>query len=280
MRRLFLIFGVLLGVLAQGDVTGIITPPGQSGAAVSNGTSTWTPTQAGNTSTDGIILNDTTAAATGSQQFSPRLRLTGQGWKTTATAASQETDWIIENQPVQGTTNPTSNLVMSAQVNGGGYTQAFILNSSTLGLSGVNSVTAVQHMYAPGFCSLSGNAYCLSYETNDLRLTFNNVVVASYGAVAFTVSGCGTAGSIRGHGTAGTFTVGTGAATCTFVFTINGATGLTTAPAHGWIANVDDVTANQHCFNNGTIASTTTATVLCNATVTTGDLITFSAVPF
>jgi hypothetical protein len=98
------------------------------------------------------------------------------------------------------------------------------------------------------------------------------------GGTTFTVSGCGTAGSVSGAGASGTFTVGTGASTCTFVFTINGATGMT-AP-HGWVANVDDVTAKIHCENNGTVASTTTATVICNSTVTTGDLITFSAVAF
>ena len=95
---------------------------------------------------------------------------------------------------------------------------------------------------------------------------------------AVTISGCGTAGTIRAGALAGTFVVGTGASTCTFVFTINGATGATAA--HGWIANVDDVTAVIHCPNSGTISSTTTATVKCNSTVTTGDLITFSAIGF
>jgi hypothetical protein len=98
------------------------------------------------------------------------------------------------------------------------------------------------------------------------------------GGTTFTVTGCGTAAAVSGSGASGTFTVGTGASTCTFVFTINGATGM--AAPHGWIANVDDVTAHLHCLNNGTVASTTTATVLCNSTVTTGDLITFSAVAF
>jgi hypothetical protein len=97
------------------------------------------------------------------------------------------------------------------------------------------------------------------------------------GTTTFTVSGCGTAGSVTGNGTAGTFTVGTGAGTCTFVFTINGATGMTAT--HGWIANVDDATAKLHCENTATV-STTTANVICNATVTTGDLITFKADPY
>lgn len=107
---------------------------------------------------------------------------------------------------------------------------------------------------------------------------FTSLTPMIVGATPVTITGCGTAGTIRGNGTVGTFVVGTGAATCTFVFTVNGATGMT-APA-GWITNVDDVTAKTHCVNNGTIASTTTATALCNSTVTTGDLITFTLTPF
>lgn len=76
----------------------------------------------GAVSTDGVILQNTTAAAAGAQQWSPRLHLIGQGWKTDATAASQTVDWIVENQPVQAAANPTSKLVFSSQVNAGGYT--------------------------------------------------------------------------------------------------------------------------------------------------------------
>lgn len=77
----------------------------------------------GSTSTDGAILYNATAAAAGAQQWSPRLRFTGQGWKTTATAASQTVDWIAEIVPVQGSANPTAQLRFSGQINGGGYTQ-------------------------------------------------------------------------------------------------------------------------------------------------------------
>lgn len=91
---------------------------------------TLTTTPAANTSNDGWILTDTTAASSGNQQYSPRLRLTGQGWKTTATAASQTVDWILENQPIQGTANPTTNLVVSSQVNAGGYTSRLTLSSA------------------------------------------------------------------------------------------------------------------------------------------------------
>lgn len=83
----------------------------------------------GTTSSDGLVLTNASSAAAGAQQYSPRLRLTGQGWKTNATATSQTVDWIVENQPVQGAANPSTNLVCSSQVNAGGYTSRMVLTS-------------------------------------------------------------------------------------------------------------------------------------------------------
>jgi hypothetical protein len=90
---------------------------------------TFTKTAVGVTSTDGMVLQNNTAAAAGAQQYSPRLRLTGQGWKTTATAASQEVDFILEVQPVQGAASPSGNLVISSQINSGGYSGLFYISA-------------------------------------------------------------------------------------------------------------------------------------------------------
>jgi hypothetical protein len=73
-----------------------------------------------NTSGDGISLQNNTAATSGNQSFSPRFHWTGHGWET-STSASQTVDWTAELRPVQGTTNPSANLVFSSQINGGGY---------------------------------------------------------------------------------------------------------------------------------------------------------------
>ena len=75
----------------------------------------------GVTATDGLVLINNTAAAAGAQQYSPRIRFTGQGWRTTVTAASRTVDWAIDLQPAEGTTNPANRLVFSQQVNGGGF---------------------------------------------------------------------------------------------------------------------------------------------------------------
>jgi hypothetical protein len=123
-----------------------------------------TPTQAANTSVDGLILADTTVASSGNQQFSPRLRLSGQGWKTTSVAASQEVDFIIENQPVQGTTAPTGNLVISSQVAAGGYQAGLTFSSANTLTVGNSSVAgSISIVNGSSICSLAvGGAGALS----------------------------------------------------------------------------------------------------------------------
>lgn len=102
------------------------------------------------TSTDGLVLTNTTAAANNAQQWSPRIRLTGQGWGTTG-SASQAIDWIAEAVPVQGTV-PTSNLVVSSQINAGGYTARFTLSSAGA-LTSLVSVSASGGFVFAGFNS-------------------------------------------------------------------------------------------------------------------------------
>jgi hypothetical protein len=99
----------------------------------------------GATSTDGLVLTNPTAATLGNQEWSPRVRWTGQGWKTNSTASSQEVDAIAEIQPVQGATSPSFNWVLSGQINSGGYGPLLTipsggglnLNSGTYQINGV-----------------------------------------------------------------------------------------------------------------------------------------------
>ncbi len=82
------------------------------------------------TSTDGLALQNLTAATSGTpQQYSPRIDLTGSAWNSTS-GASETDKFIIENQPqtVAGTT--TTNLVFSDMINGGAISQDAILSSS------------------------------------------------------------------------------------------------------------------------------------------------------
>jgi hypothetical protein len=99
-------------------------------AGLVGGTITQTLNAVGTTVADGIVLQNQTAAAAGAQQESPSLHWIGQGWKTNATAASQTVDWIVTNLPGQGAANPTTSLVVSYQINAGGYSRSASFQSS------------------------------------------------------------------------------------------------------------------------------------------------------
>lgn len=93
-------------------------------------TQTNTITGLGIATLPGLQLTNTTPAAAGAQQYSPSIRLTGQGWKTTATAASQAVEFRAYVVPVQGSANPSAYLSFDYSINGGAFTNAFSLFSS------------------------------------------------------------------------------------------------------------------------------------------------------
>lgn len=175
-------FGGISG--ATSDGTSITFGSGNllATAPVFTTSTTVTRNSVGVTSADGIILQNTTAAAAGAQQYSPRLRLTGQGWKTTATAASQSVDWVVENQPVQGSTNPTSNLALNFSVNGGAYAQKFSFTSG----SRINGDNATPYLELS-----SGSGTTLAYSSNTVFVGGSGVVanVSSNAAGFFSTAG-------------------------------------------------------------------------------------------
>lgn len=103
------------------------------------------------TSTDGLLLTDTTAATLSNQKWSPRLHFHGLGWGTTA-GTSQAVDWIEETQPVQGAV-PSGNLVWSSNIAAGGYNPEMTLTSA-----GVLSATS----YTGAGTGLTGTAASLT----------------------------------------------------------------------------------------------------------------------
>ena len=95
--------------------------------------------------TSGLSLINTTAAAAGSQQISPGLLWEGQGWKTTATAASQSVRFRADALPVQGTTAPTGVWQLGASIAGGAYTNRLTMGSDGaffLGVVSGNNITS------------------------------------------------------------------------------------------------------------------------------------------
>ena len=185
------------GVVGEYTVTGtagnvvLSTSPTITTPAITT-SATITRDAIGTASSTGFELTNTTAAAAGAQQFSPCAILTSQGWKTAATAASQSTNWCIQNQAVQGSANPTSNLVFASQINGGGYTSQFTLSSA-----GALTLT--------GGITSSGNIQGVNFIGNASRWT----ITAAGGPGSFEVSG-GTDTYIRSIGTNGGFTSGVG----------------------------------------------------------------------
>lgn len=81
---------------------------------------------------DWLSLSSATTASAGNQKWSPSITLTGNGWKTNATAASQSVSYKLTTVPVQGAANPTGALRISESINGGGATTLLEVGSSNI----------------------------------------------------------------------------------------------------------------------------------------------------
>jgi hypothetical protein len=265
--------GTITANALSGSLAGTFTTLTSSGVAnLASGL-----TQAANTSADGVTLIDSTTAATGAQQFSPRLRLTGQGWKTTATAASQETDWIIENQPIQGTTSPTSNLVFSFQVAGGGYageanlSSAGTLTSTNLQANGLRVTGTGAQIAGIGSVGTNGvelwaNSAGVLSATTILSTTLPIVSAGTVYTIASGTGACATTSTKVGGAIAGSFvcTGTTGASTVTLTLA---------AVTTGYVCMGRDVTTPTTVTQTGAVS--TTSVTLTMTSVSASDVIQF-----
>jgi hypothetical protein len=77
----------------------------------------------------GELWVNTTAAAAGAQQYSPMAVDEGQGWKTDATAASQEVQFGRQVIPIEGAANPTGAWVLFSNINDAGWVERLRLTS-------------------------------------------------------------------------------------------------------------------------------------------------------
>jgi trimeric autotransporter adhesin len=219
------------------------------------GAITDTQTALGTTSTNGLVLTNTTAATSGSpQQYSPRVHWTGQGWKTNSTAASQTVDMIEELQPQEGTANPSGNLVWSEQVNGGGYSPLMTLTSSGgVGIGTTSPVATLDVQNAvTGTADLVGGFVDASQSTGQYILvdigqsyTTNNAA-----QLMFYYAGAGSASNRFGvtfDGVAEKFTllpsgnVGIGNTSPTYTLQVNGSVAGTSA-----YVNTSDIRYKKH----------------------------------
>lgn len=120
------------------------------------GNTTTTINALSTTVTTGLLLTNTTAAAVGAQQNSPAIVWLGNGWKTTATAASQTVEfkaWVV---PVQGSAAPTANWILGASIAGGVTGTMLTIQSSGTLVAGQNIQAA------SNFIGASGSAYTFS----------------------------------------------------------------------------------------------------------------------
>jgi hypothetical protein len=77
----------------------------------------------------GHWLVNSTAASSGNQQLSPNLVWEGQGWKTTATAASQSVKFMADVLPIQSSTAPLGSWRLGTSINGGAYSDVVTVRS-------------------------------------------------------------------------------------------------------------------------------------------------------
>jgi hypothetical protein len=256
------------GTGGGGGVTSIVAGTGLTGGTITTtGTIALDTTAANNFSTaqtitrapavnisiDGLILQDTTPATVGGQQFSPDLHFIGQGWSTTATA-SQTVEWKVEDRPVQGAANPSGTLAFSAAINGGAFTDYLLLSTTGIGAQ------------ITGSLQTSGTVRALAGYIG----TGNTKMIDSF-TVPTISSGFGTSPSVTHNNGPFSFSVnvGTGGVATSGVITLP-------AAVNGWSCFASDVGATPTGRTEPT-AMTTTSVTLTNFSRTTGLAVAWTA---
>ena len=191
----------------------------------------------GTTSTDGLMLYNTTAATASIQQFSPRLHFEGQGWKTNATAASQSMDFIQEVEPISGAAHPGGGLQWSAAIGTSVYTPAMNLSSTgnlqlstTMFLNGASSA-----LWIAGAASSSGIYFTTNTLASASSTLDTSISRSSAGVIQIGTSTQNAAGTLQ----AAAIEIGTATISASNVLEANGAASIgyvdVGAPSNGLI---------------------------------------------
>ena len=107
--------------------------------------------------TNGLILDNPTNAGNLSQQKSPPIVWRGNGWKTTATAASQPVRFIADVLPVQGTSAPSATWRLSSSINGAAFGDRLAVTSG--GFCGIGTIVPRRTLEVNGNLLFTGNVY-------------------------------------------------------------------------------------------------------------------------
>jgi len=145
------------------------------------------------TTSSGLALVNTTAATSGSQQISPAIRWSGQGWKTDAIATSQAVEFIADVLPIQGTSSPTGLWKLKASINGASYTDKFVINtngqivpSSTAGLADTSTGIWKADQLLTSNNNITLNLLgARTYTTNDSAIDINPTFAPTSGSTAW-----------------------------------------------------------------------------------------------
>lgn len=207
-----------------------------------SGSGTTGPSGIATTSTDGFVLENSTAATVGVPvQQSPRLRFRSQVWNSTAVAATNTNDWFIESVPTTGAT-PVGVLKFGSSLNGAAATFPFSfstvvgagssnIDSSTglLTLGGNSNVASMASLRAGIGSQLGWSSRSQMLAPTDGSVTLNNAAIAlgstlKFDALPTIASGFGTSPAITAGSTplAGSINVGTGGTATTGVINFNG----------------------------------------------------------
>lgn len=190
---------------------------------------------------DGAALSTNITASSGNQKWSPTITLTGNGWKTNATAASQSVSYKLTTVPIQGAAAPTGELRISESINGGGAVTKLQIGSSAITASvpvvpGFTTSTITPTWVAPtltnsytnigsGYANsaywkdANGNTHVYIAVTGGTTGTSPFTLPATYRPGRKIVFGC-YVGTTVGYATAntdGTFTPAVGNSTTAFI---------------------------------------------------------------
>ena len=242
----------------------------------------------GAVTTDGLLVQNTTAAAAGAQQWSPRVHWLGSGWKTNATAAAQQVEWYAEIEPTQSAAAPTNALIFKPVRNGVtpgtgiSFCQADTGTPSIvlIGLDGTSSLDCTAGVAFAGFGHVGianqfaaynngGESFRFAPSMVTAKLTFSITGAAPTAVANVGANSCGTtAATIAGTNNAGEVTVGATSGTqCRIQFSV-------AAPTRWDCVASDESTAQ---LVRGKNVDTTHADLL--GTFTAGDVLAYVCIP-
>lgn len=169
---------------------------------------------------DGFIATNTTTASAANQMYGGAFHSIGQGWKTTATAASQSVDFRWYTIPVQGSAAPNGTLSIDLSINAGTANNTLNLSPGVLGATAANSGSLdlfgcfrIQQVASTGTrygMFNGGNGFYHEFMDNSMGVVlFHLINTASYLNTPKTFFGGTTTATARIHIAAGTATAST-----------------------------------------------------------------------